>query len=344
MVNLLVVVAVGYCFHRLDFILLLTPHGAWYDSCMETTESRVNYTNHQLVVFCTVAHYLSYTRAAEALYLSQPAVSQQIKTLEQMLGLQLFARRGRGIILTPAGHEFLQHAERLLALLAETANVVQEIHNLGRGSVLLGASTSAATYVVLPLLSAFHALYPRIQVTLVVADHHSIEERLVTHQVDLAVMSLIEQPKRFVVESLMPHDLVVMASPTHQLVHRSALAALTLQDLVQETFLLREQGSGTRLDIEQYFARAGISYQVGLELGSIEAIKEGVAAGLGIAVMPREAVELEIANGDLAVLNVEGFPLQRQWYMVHLQGRRLARAATVLRELFLQSRSSLDNR
>jgi LysR family transcriptional regulator, low CO2-responsive transcriptional regulator len=309
---------------------------------MDTTYGTANFTNHQLVVFRTVANCLSYTKAAEALYLSQPAVSQQIKTLEQTLGLQLFARRGRGIDLTPAGKEFLQHTERLLGLLAETATVVQEIHALARGSVLLGASTSAATYVVLPLLNAFHALYPRIHVTLTVADHHFIEERLLTRQVDLAVMSLIEQPERFVIESLMPHDLAVVAPPAHALVQRSALATLTIHDLIQETFLLREQGSGTRLDTEQYFAHAGIPLQESLELGSIEAIKEGVVAGLGIAVIPREAVELEIANGDLVMLNVEGFPLQRQWYMVHLQGRRLARAAAVLRKIFLQSRRNID--
>ena len=163
---------------------------------MDTTNAPIDFTTHQLMVFRAVAHHLSYTRAAEVLYLSQPAVSQQIKTLEHMLGLPLFARRGRGIVLTPAGQEFLHHTERLLTLLAETASVVREIHTLERGSVLVGASTSAATYVVLPLLGAFHALYPRIHVTLMVANRHTIEERLLTRQVDLAVMSFIEEQER----------------------------------------------------------------------------------------------------------------------------------------------------
>ena len=303
---------------------------------MDTTNAPIDFTTHQLMVFRAVAHHLSYTRAAEVLYLSQPAVSQQIKTLEHMLGLPLFARRGRGIVLTPAGQEFLHHTERLLTLLTETAPVVKEIQTLGRGSVLVGASTSAAPYVVLPLLGAFHTLYPRVHVTLVVADRHTLEERLFTHAVDLAVMSLVERQDRFVVESFKPHKLVVVASPTHWLTKRPAL---TMHDVAEEMFLLREQGSGTRQDTEQFFAHAGIHLRASLELGNIEAIKEGVAAGLGIAVVPWESVEFEIAGNDLAVLDVQGFPLKRKWNVVYLRGRKLSRAATALRQLFLQSRT-----
>ena len=314
---------------------MLFTLSAWYDFRMDNTPYP-DFTVHQLTVFRTVAYHSSYTKAAEALYLSQPAVSQQIRTLEQMLGLRLFAHRGRGIVLTPAGQEFLHHVEHLLTLLAKTGPVVQEIRALTRGSVLIGASTSAGTYIVLPLLGAFHTRYPGIHITLMVANRRSIEEQLLTHQIDLAVMSLIEQQDRFVVEVLMPHELVVVASPSHWSTHRSAL---TLHDLQRETFLIREQGSGTRMDTEQHFAYAGVPLQPSLELSSLEAIKEGVAAGLGIAVVPWESVALEITSGDLVMLNVEGFPLRRQWYVVHLKGRRLSQAAAALRELLLQSRN-----
>ncbi|HEY6408327.1 MAG TPA: LysR substrate-binding domain-containing protein [Ktedonobacteraceae bacterium] len=297
----------------------------------------VDFTVHQLTVFRTVAQHLSYTRAAEALYLSQPAVAQQIKTLEQVLGLRLFSRKGRGIVLTSAGQEFLSHAERLYVLLAETTPVVHEIHTLERGNVLVGASTSAGTYVVPPLLGAFHAHYPRVHVTLTVAHRHVIEEQLFTHQVDLAVLSLIERQDRFVVEFLKSYELVVVASPSHRLAGRSAL---TLHQLQGETFLLREPESFTRLATEQHFAQGEIPLPASLELGSIEAIKEGVAAELGIAVLSRESVELEIANGDLAILDVQGFPLKRQWYVVHVKGRRLSRAASALRQLLLQYKTS----
>ena len=137
-----------------------------------------DFTVHQLTVFRTVAQHLSYTRAAEALYLSQPAVAQQVKSLEQMLGLHLFARSGRGIVLTPAGQEFLILVDRLLTQLTETTPVVHEIYTLKRGSVVIGASISAGTYVVPPLLGSYDTLYPRIHLTLLVAHRHSIEEDL----------------------------------------------------------------------------------------------------------------------------------------------------------------------
>lgn len=293
-----------------------------------------DFTAHQLTVFRTVAQHLSYTRAAETLYLSQPAVAQQVKTLEQMLGLRLFARSGRGIVLTPAGQEFLNHTDRLLTRFAETAPVVHEIHTLQRGSVVIGASISAGTYVVPPLLGSFHARYPRLRVTLLVAHRHSIEEDLLTHQIDLGVMGFIERRERFVIELLRPYELLVVASPSHRLAGRSIIP---LPDLQEETLLMRERESVSRLATELHFAKAGVPIPASLELGNIEATKEGVAAELGIAVLPYESVAYELASGDLVVLDVQGFPLQRQWYVVYVKGRRLSLAANALRQLLLQS-------
>lgn len=295
-----------------------------------------DFTVHQLTVFRTVAQHLSYTRAAEALYLSQPAVAQQVKTLEQMLGLRLFARSGRGIVLTPEGQEFLTHVDRLLTRFAGTAPVVHEIHTLRRGSVVIGASISAGTYVVPPLLGSFHARYPQILVTLLVAHRHSIEEDLLRHQVDLGVMGFIERRERFVIELLRPYELLMVASPAHRLAGRSSIP---LHDLQEETLLMRERESVTRLATELQFTQAGVPIPASLELGNIEATKEGVAAMLGIAVLPYESVALELASGDLVELDVQGFPLQRQWYVVHVKGRRLSLAANALRQLLLQSRS-----
>jgi len=291
-----------------------------------------HFTVHQLSVFCTVAHHLSYTRAADTLYLSQPAVTQQVRTLEETLGTRLFARSGRGIILTPAGQTFLGHAERLLARLTETAAVVREIHELARGSVLLGASPSAGTYVVPSLLGAFHIRYPHIHLTLAVTDRRAVEERLIARELDLAVISLLEHTNRFNAEVLRPYELVIVASPAHPLAGQSNL---TLDDLQREHFLLREQGSGTRLEIEQHFAQTGFANSLSLELGSIEAIKEGVIAGLGIGILARESVAREVASGDLVLLDVQGFPLHRHWYLVSLKERQLSLAACALHQFLL---------
>ncbi len=299
-------------------------------------DAPVDFTVHQLTVFRTVAHHLSYTKAAESLYLSQPAVTQQVRAIEEALGMRLFARSGRGIVLTPAGQEFLLNTERLLQALDETTGVVEEIHALERGSVILGASTSAGTYLVPPLLGAFHARYPRIQITLTVANRTSIEEQLLEHQVDLVIMSIIERQERFVIEFLSSYELIMVASPTHRLAGRPALV---LRDLQKETFLQREQGAGTRLDTEHHFELAGLSMGAFLELGSIEAVKEGVIAGLGIAVLPRDSVTLELSSGDLVFLDVQGFPLRRQWHIVYLKGRRLSLAANALRQFLLAGRA-----
>ncbi len=300
---------------------------------------QTDFTVHQLTVFRTVAQHLSYTRAAESLYLSQPAVAQQVKSLEQVLGLRLFSRIGRGIMLTPAGKEFLNHTDRLLTRLATTTPVVHEIHLLKRGSVVIGASISAGTYVVPPLLGSFHERYPGVRVTLLVAHRHSIEVDLLSYKIDVGVMGFVERREHFVVELLRPYQLLVVASPLHRL---AGYSAIPLRDLQQETLLMREKESVTRLATELQFAQAGVPIPDSLELGNIEATKEGVAAELGIAVLPQESVALELANGDLVELDVQGFPLQRQWYVVHVKGRRLSLAANALRKLLLESMTDSD--
>jgi len=299
-----------------------------------------DFTIHQLTVFRTVAQHLSYTRAAEELYLSQPAVSQQVRTLEQALGVNLFERRGRGIVLTAGGQEILVQAERLLALFGETATVVREIQTLKRGNVVLGATISAGTYLVPPLLGVFHARYPQIHVTLVVANYRIVEELLVTYQLDLAVMSTVEEKYFLHIVQFLSYMLVVIAPPTHHLAQR---CTVTASDMQAETLLLHERETASRRCVEEYFGQNEILLQNTLEMGSIDAIKEGVIAGLGIAVVEREAIALEIASGELVVLNVRGFPIQQPTYIVHLKKRRLSRAAEEFRQcLLLRAKSRYD--
>jgi DNA-binding transcriptional LysR family regulator len=287
---------------------------------------------HQLHIFRTVAAHGSFSRAAELLFLSQPGVSLQVKALEKALGLELFERVGHRLRLTEAGHELHTYSDRIFALLGETKLVLEELHGARRGTVKVAASTSAGIYVVPSALGAFHRINPNVKLTLDVVNRISVQERLLNDEVDLAVMGLIEDAHDLEVAEFAPNELVVIASPRHPFVERTLIP---LVDLADETFLLREQGSGTRTDVERLFTLRQIRPRVGMELRSSGAIKQAVAADLGIAVMPLAALELELLTKRVAVLDVVGFPLIRSWSLARRAGRHLSAAAQALWDFLL---------
>ena len=293
---------------------------------------------HQLEIFRAVAERGSVSRAAEALYLSQPGVSLQIKALEKSLGLALFEKHGRTLRLTEAGHELLKYSERIFALLDETRQVMEELGGAKRGTVKVAASTTAGIYVVPPALGVFHRANPQIKLTLDVVNRITAQERLLNDEVDLAVMGLIEHPQDLEVEAFAPNELVVIAAPDHSLTRRRQIP---LEALAGETLLLREQGSGTRTDVEAMLAQRGITVSVMMELRSSGAIKQAVAAGLGVAVMPLGALELELLTQRVAVLDVVGFPVMRSWSLARRPGRRLSAAAEALWRFLLAYRGEV---
>lgn len=295
---------------------------------------------HHLRAFESVARLRSFSRAAEEVLLSQPAVSLQIKALERTIGMPLFEHIGRKIYLTPAGRELLPYAKRLLALLDETTLVLEELRGQRRGSVKISASTTAGIYVVPRLLGGFHRLYPAVGVALEVANRFTVQQRLEDNQVDLAVMGLIEDDQGLEVAAFAPNELVVVASPRHPLADQRDIPCEALE---AETFLIREPRSGTRADTERLFAERGLVMRVGMELGSIGAIKQGVAADLGIAILSMQAIALELQTNTLVILDVQGFPIERQWYVVHLKGKHLSHAAQALRRYLLESRGEVEH-
>jgi DNA-binding transcriptional LysR family regulator len=282
---------------------------------------------HQLQIFQAVAVHRSYTRAAEALYLSQPAVSLQVRALEKTIGLPLFEKSGRTLRLTDAGRELLTYSDRIFALLDETKLVLEELSGARRGMVKVAASTTAGIYVVPTALGAFHRQNPDVKLTLDVVNRITVQEHLLNDEIDLAVMGLIEDTHELDVERFLPNELVVIAPPHHRLAGR---ADIPLEELVEETLLLREAGSGTRTDVERMFSARDIPLQIGMELRSSGAIKQAVAAGLGVSVMPESALELELKAERLITLDVEGFPVHRYWYLVRRAGRHLSAAADAL--------------
>jgi DNA-binding transcriptional LysR family regulator len=281
----------------------------------------------QLRTFRVVAQQRSYSRAAQQLYLSQPGVSLQVRALEQSIGMPLFERSGRQLRLTEAGVALLDYAERILALVDESQQALEELGNARRGIVRVAASTTAGIYIVPRALGGFHRQNPGVRLTLDVVNRFTVAERLLRDEVDVAVMGLIEDAHDLQVELFLPNELVVIASPHHPLAQRKRI---DVSELVNDTMLLRERGSGTRTDIERMFAQGKLVMRQGMELRSSGAIKQAVAADLGIAIIPLHAIELELLAKRLVTLDVEGFPIRRDWSIARRAGRRLSAAANAL--------------
>jgi DNA-binding transcriptional LysR family regulator len=204
---------------------------------------------------------------------------------------------------------------------------MEELSGARRGMVKVAASTTAGIYVVPTALGAFHRLNPDVKLTLDVVNRFTVQEHLLNDEIDLAVMGLIEDTHDLEVERFIPNELVVIAPPNHRLAGRHEIP---LEELAEETLLLREAGSGTRTDVERMFSARDMPLQVGMELRSSGAIKQAVAAGLGVSVMPESALELELKAERLITLDVEGFPVHRYWYLVRRAGRHLSAAADAL--------------
>jgi LysR family transcriptional regulator, low CO2-responsive transcriptional regulator len=305
-------------------------------SCHKGSLTDINL--HQLHIFQAVAEHGSYSRAANALYLSQPGVSLQVKALERSIGLPLFEKVGRTLHLTEAGRELLSYSERIFALLDETRLVMEELGGGRRGTVKVAASTTAGIYIVPPALGAFHRDFPEVKLTLDVVNRLTVQKRLLDNEVDLAVMGLIEDAHDLEVAQFLPNELAVIASPRHPLARKHQIS---LDEINRETFLLREAGSGTRIDTQRFFESQDLNMHVGMELRSSGAIKQAVAADLGIAVMPLAAIELELAVGRLTVLDVKGFPVHRHWYIARRSGSHPSAAATALWNFLVTYRNKM---
>jgi len=286
----------------------------------------------QLRTFRVVAQQRSYSRAAQLLYLSQPGVSLQVRALEESVGMPLFERSGRQLRLTEAGEALLEYADRILSLVDEAQHALDELFGGGRGSVRVAASTTAGIYIVPRALGGFHQQYPGVRLTLDVVNRFTVADRLLHDEVDVGVLGLIDEAHDLEVEPFLPNELVVIASPRNPLAQRKHLA---IEELSGQIMLLREQGSGTRTDIERMFAERQLPLRIGMELRSSGSIKQAVSADLGIAIMPMHAIELELLAKRLVVLDVQGFPVRRDWSLARRAGRRLSAAANALWDYLL---------
>ena len=291
----------------------------------------LHFTLRQLQVFEKVANHLNYSRAAEELYLSQPAVSMQIKQLETSIGLPLFEQMGKKIFLTEAGRELFHYAKSIAQQLAEMEAVFDEMKGLGQGKLTLSV-VNTANYFTPQLLAKFCRRHPNINVILQVANRDAVLKQLADNSTDLAIMGQPPDGLDISAESFLDNPLVVIAAPDHPL---AQLKRVKFARLAEETFLSREKGSGTRSAMERVFAQHKIQPHISMEMETNEAIKQAVQAGMGLGILSLHSIELELETRRLAMLNVEHFPLLRHWFVAHRSNKRLSSAALAFKEFLL---------
>jgi DNA-binding transcriptional LysR family regulator len=270
----------------------------------------------RLQVFYTVAKQLSFTKAAEMLYMTQPAVTFQVKQLEEHFNTRLFERSHGRISLTPAGNLVMGYAERILAMGAEMEARVAELTGQVTGPLMIGASTTIAEYQLPRILGEFKARYPEVQARLMVANSETIENKVAEHALDIGLIESTPHHPTLKVHACCDDELVMICSPDNPLAKKGVVKA---KDLAVQPYVSREMGSGTREVVDQYFRDHGINpddLHIEMELGSREAIKGAVQAGLGVAILSVATVSKEVKLGELVAIPLDP-PLRRPLSLVY---------------------------
>jgi DNA-binding transcriptional LysR family regulator len=291
-------------------------------------------TLRQLRTFKTVADLNSFSLAAQRLKLSQPSVSYQVKELEETLGLPLLDRLGKRVQLTEGGTLLYGYARRMLDVLDDATVAIEEMRGIKRGNLRVGASTTVGIYLLPAALGAFKKLHPGLVISLEIGTRARVQEQVLHNELDLAVVGPALKDPELTVIPFISDELVVVAPAGHPLATRRGL---TLKDLAGQPFVMREAASGSRWSLEKAARKAGVKLQVGMELGSNGAIKHAVESGLGLAVISRYACTLELSSGRLVELGVRGFPIRRDWHIVHLRRRKLPASVSTFIEFLRDS-------
>ncbi len=295
-------------------------------------------TLRQLRTFKSVADLKSFSLAAQRLRLSQPSVSYQVKELEETLGLPLLDRLGKRIELTEAGTLLYGYARRMLDVLDEATVAIEEMRGIQRGKLRVGASTTVGIYLLPAALGAFKKLHPGLVISLEIGTRARVQEQVLHNELDLAVVGPASKDPALSIIPFLSDELVVVAPAGHPLATKRGL---TLKDLADQPFVMREAASGSRWSLEKAARKAGAKLMVAMELGSNGAIKHAVESGLGLAVISRYACTLELSSGRLVELDVRGFPIRRDWHIVHLRRRQLPTSVSAFIE-FLKDTSWLS--
>jgi DNA-binding transcriptional LysR family regulator len=285
-------------------------------------------TLRQLQAFESVARLRSFSRAAEEMHVTQPTVSKQIRLLHEQVGLPLMEQLGKKVFLTEAGQKLQATCADWLETWGRFEQTIADLKGLKQGRLRIAVVTTTK-YFMPRILGPFCSQYPGIDISLEVINRDRLLERLVRNQDDLYVMGVPPEGLDIESEAFMDNPLVVLAPASH---HMAGRVGIAFAELAQENFLVRERGSGTRMTMERVFQERNTNLRIRMELGSNEAIKQAVAGGLGLAVLSRSTLNLDPSQTELAVLDVEGFPIMRSWYVVRPRGKQSSVVAATFLE------------
>jgi DNA-binding transcriptional LysR family regulator len=292
-------------------------------------------TLQQLRVFQAVAEHRNFTRAAEEIHLTQPGVSIQVKRLEEILNVTLFEKMGNQIYLTAEGQALHDTCRDLFDRLALFEEKLKELHGEVAGPLKLAAVTTAK-YFLPQYLGEFLRKYPKTVPQLKASNRERIGERLEANEDDIYIMATLPQCKDIEAHPFLDDELVVFAHPDHPLAKKKNIKPNLL---ATERMIAREAGSGIRLSYERLLKERDITITPYMELGSGEAIKQAVMSDIGIGILSTYSLKLELETKRLVILDVEGFPLKRQWYAVHRKGKRLSLVAQTFLDYLLQAKN-----
>jgi len=299
----------------------------------------MNITLRQFKILEAIVEKRNYTEAAKSLFMTQPAVSMQVKQMEEQISLPLFEREGKQVRPTEAGLELLYYAQNIRQKINEASEVMEELRGLKRGKLHL-TMASTANYFAPQLIAAFHHQYPAAQVTLDVTNRTGLLGALANNTTDMVIMGSPPDGQQLTGIPFLENPLVVVAWPEHPLASRKSIR---LADVADEDFIVREPDSGTRMATERYFAEHQLSLRPRMEMNRAEAIKQAVMAELGLGIVSLHTIEMELSLKRLVVLNVEDFPIIRQWHIVHRNNKRFAAIPEAFKNFVFEQAKSLIN-
>lgn len=302
----------------------------------------VDFDLRQLEIFLKVVELGSFSKAGEAVHLAQASVSERIATLETMVGAKLLDRMGRTVTPTKAGELLHRHAQRLLELKKTACMEMQDFLGVRQGEISIGASTIPGEYILPKVVGLFSKEYPRITVTLTVADSEEIESRVLDGEFELGVIGRKGSNKHLASRELWKDELVLALPSTHRLAGKKEVL---IQEMVQEPFISRESGSGTLKSMEPYLQGAGLkgidSLRVVARLGTSTAVKEGIKASLGISILSAIAIETELRAGVLKALRFKGIPMFRYFYLIRDKRRTASPLSRSLMDFIITTSKQL---